>query len=130
MSENINQEVNENEVVEVAQIKVLELEPAMEIAEHKVSVTAINVVNLDENGKKLTTQRCSISNKSCRYLFSLEREDGETIQVSAEVLRNNLGQEQKFVDKLYSIAYYDENPASSTKITDEAKAEALANFLG
>jgi len=110
-------------------IKIISLSPAVEVEGKNVSVTAINVVPLDENKKKLATQRCAITNKSCRYLFTLEREDGESINVSAETLRKQLGMTQKQVDKLYCIAYYDEHPSTSTRVTDEQKEEAMNAFL-
>jgi len=110
-------------------IKEIKLDPKVEVEGKSVSVTAIQVVELDENKKKLATQRCAISNKSCRYLFTLEREDGESINVSAEVLRKNLEMTQKQVDKLYCVAYYQEHPSQSTAVSDEEKEAKMDAFL-
>ena len=108
-------------------IKEYQVEPAIEL--EAVKVVTVKAVELDEEKKKKTTQRCAISNKSCRYLFTIEREDGESIDVSAEILRKNLGATQKQVDKLYCLAYYSEHPQASTAVSEEAKEEAINSFL-
>ena len=93
------------------------------------AVKGLNVADRDaETGKVTEEQRCEITSKKCRYLFTLENAAGETKNVSAGVLLA-AGVTQKEVDKAYCIGYYADKPAGKPRMTVEEKAETVTSWL-
>lgn len=94
------------------------------------TVTTVSVVERDpETKKQLTEQRCQVTGSKSRYLFTITKENGDTIQVKASVLKS-VGLTSKEVDRLYSVGYYGNKPGVRKPVlSQEQQSEALDSFL-
>ena len=89
-------------------------------------ITAVVVGQKLEDGK-YAKNRCEVTGRANRYLYTFTRIDGVVKNVAGSVLLA-AGFTQKQLDVGYSVGYYDEHPIAASgkvKMTAEEKAAAL-----